>query len=72
MAEYKEEVAQKPRDPIKITLPDGTIKEGKAWETTPLSIAKGISKSLANATVISKVNDEVCILEVQFQALNPF
>lgn len=69
MAEYKEEVAQKPRTPIKITLPDGKVLDGKAWETTPLSIAKGISKSLANATIISKVNDEVCYLRNYFELI---
>jgi threonyl-tRNA synthetase len=40
-------------------LPDGTVKEGTAWETTPLSIAVGIAKSLAERTVISKVNGEL-------------
>lgn len=59
MAKYKEEVAQKPRDPIKITLLDGEVIEGKAWETTPFSIVRGISKSMANSTVIAKVNGEV-------------
>lgn len=59
MAEYKEELANKSKDPIKITLPDGKILDGKAWETTPLSIAKGISSGLAKAIVIAKVNNEV-------------
>lgn len=62
MAEYKEEIAKKPRNAIKITLPDGKMLEGKAWETTPLDIANGISKGLANATVIAKVNDEVSFI----------
>ncbi|KAA8527336.1 hypothetical protein F0562_034949 [Nyssa sinensis] len=43
-------------DPIKITLPDGTVKEGKKWMSTPLDIAKEISKSLAVNALISKVN----------------
>jgi threonyl-tRNA synthetase len=59
MAQYKEEIAKKPRNAIKITLPDGKVLDGKAWETTPFDIANGISKGLANATVIAKVNDEV-------------
>jgi len=63
MAEYKEEVAQKLRDPIKITLPDGKVVDGKAWETTPFEVAKGISKSLSKAIVISKVNNELWDLE---------
>ncbi|KAL9541921.1 threonyl-tRNA synthetase [Mucor bainieri] len=53
------EIAQKPREPITITLPDGTQKEGTSWETTPLSIALGIAKSLAERTVISKVDGEL-------------
>ncbi|KAM7464605.1 hypothetical protein LguiA_032726 [Lonicera macranthoides] len=43
-------------DPIKITLPNGTVKEGKKWMTTPLDIAKEISKSLASNALISQVN----------------
>ncbi|KAI6205375.1 hypothetical protein M3Y94_00785100 [Aphelenchoides besseyi] len=50
MKEYKDEVAQKPRTPIKITLPDGK------WH-------KKISKSLADSTVIAKVNDELWDLD---------
>ncbi|KAI8527143.1 hypothetical protein RHMOL_Rhmol12G0052800 [Rhododendron molle] len=43
-------------DAIKVTLPDGSVKEGKKWMSTPLDIAKGISKSLAANALISKVN----------------
>ncbi|XP_009794575.1 threonine--tRNA ligase, mitochondrial 1 [Nicotiana sylvestris] len=43
-------------DPIKIELPSGTMKEGKKWNTTPLDIAKEISKSLASNALIAKVN----------------
>ncbi|KAG5604424.1 hypothetical protein H5410_025916 [Solanum commersonii] len=43
-------------DPIKIELVDGTIKEGKKWNTAPLDIAKEISKSLAANALIAKVN----------------
>ncbi|KAJ9709027.1 hypothetical protein PVL29_000827 [Vitis rotundifolia] len=43
-------------DPIKITLPDGTVKEGKKWATTPLDIAREISKGLASNALISQVN----------------
>ncbi|PSR84853.1 Threonine--tRNA ligase [Actinidia chinensis var. chinensis] len=43
-------------DLIKITLPDGSVKEGKKWISTPLDIAKEISKSLAANALISKVN----------------
>ncbi|KAK6922152.1 Threonyl/alanyl tRNA synthetase, SAD [Dillenia turbinata] len=43
-------------DPIKITLPDGTVKEGKKFQTSPLDVAKEISKSLAANALISRVN----------------
>ncbi|PON44620.1 Threonine-tRNA ligase, class IIa [Parasponia andersonii] len=45
-----------PSDPIKITLPDGTVKEGKKWVTSPLDVAKDISNSLAVNALISQVN----------------
>ncbi|KAH7570250.1 hypothetical protein ACOSP7_018273 [Xanthoceras sorbifolium] len=45
-----------PHDPIKVVLPDGSVKEGKKWESSPMDIAKGISKSLANNALISMVN----------------
>ncbi|KAK9074660.1 hypothetical protein SSX86_007258 [Deinandra increscens subsp. villosa] len=43
-------------DLIKVTLPDGTVKEGKKWETTPFDIAKELSKSLASNALISQVD----------------
>eukprot|EP00698_Gefionella_okellyi_P009499 TRINITY_DN2420_c0_g1_i1.p1 TRINITY_DN2420_c0_g1~~TRINITY_DN2420_c0_g1_i1.p1 ORF type:complete len:694 (+),score=179.10 TRINITY_DN2420_c0_g1_i1:67-2082(+) len=45
--------------PIKITLPDGSVKEGIAWKTTPYDVAMGIAKGLAQNTVAAKVNDVV-------------
>lgn len=58
-ANQLEKLKSLPHDPIKITLPDGTVKEGKKWETTPMDIAAGISKGLANSALISAVNDEL-------------
>ncbi|VVB15116.1 unnamed protein product [Arabis nemorensis] len=52
-----EKLKSLPHDPIKITLPDGTVKEGKKWETTPMDIAGEISKGLANSALIAEVND---------------
>ncbi|RDX68413.1 Threonine--tRNA ligase, mitochondrial 1, partial [Mucuna pruriens] len=43
-------------DPIKVSLPDGNIKEAKKWLTTPLDVAREISKNLANNALIAKVN----------------
>ncbi|KAI7867143.1 hypothetical protein BDF14DRAFT_1727140 [Spinellus fusiger] len=73
-AEYDESLKEKPRTAITITLPDGTVKEGTAWETSPMTIALGIAKSLAERIVISKVNgllwdlerpiEESCTLEL--------
>lgn len=45
--------------PIQITLPDGKIMEGISWKTTPLDIATKISKKLAEASVVAKVNGEL-------------
>ena len=44
-----------PHDPIKITLPDGNVKEGIAFETTPLIVAKMLSNSLPDKVVVAKV-----------------
>ncbi|EER17786.1 conserved hypothetical protein [Perkinsus marinus ATCC 50983] len=54
-AAQEERVAALPKDPITIILPDGTEKEGHKFETTPLDIALGISKGLANSVVAAKV-----------------
>lgn len=40
--EHEEKVAAYPRDPIKVTLPDGKVVEGTSWETTPYQVASGI------------------------------
>ncbi|KAF9912563.1 threonyl-tRNA synthetase [Linnemannia zychae] len=48
--------AAKPRLPISIMLPDGSMRSGIAHETSPLSIAQSISKSLAEKVVIAKVD----------------
>lgn len=48
-------LAAKPSVPIQITLPDGSVKEGVSWRTTPMNIAEGISKGLAGSAVVAKV-----------------
>lgn len=45
-----------PRNPITITLPDGSTKPGTSYETTPIEIAASISQGLRDKVVISKVN----------------
>ena len=65
-------VAQKPKNPIKITMPDGGVKEGVSWETTPMDIAKQISNSLAKKVVVAEVlftgerygEDKICQVEL--------
>jgi threonyl-tRNA synthetase len=41
---------------FRITLPDGAIKEGKKWISTPMDIAAGISTGLAASCLIAQVN----------------
>lgn len=41
--------------PIRVTLPDGAVKEGVAWQTTPLDVALGISQGLADQVVVARV-----------------
>ncbi|KAL0574073.1 threonyl-tRNA synthetase [Marasmius crinis-equi] len=62
-AEYDEQVKSKPREEITITLPDGNEKKGKSWETSPMDVAKEISKGLSEKVVIAKVNGEVWDLD---------
>lgn len=62
-ARYVAELAEKPRNPITITLPDGKMINGISWETTPYEVAKGISQGLADNTVVAKVNNEVWDLD---------
>lgn len=48
-------IEEKDKEAIKITLPDGKVVDGKAWETSPLDIAMDISEGLAKASVIAKI-----------------
>ncbi|ODQ78479.1 hypothetical protein BABINDRAFT_84950 [Babjeviella inositovora NRRL Y-12698] len=66
-AQQDAEIAAKERVAIKLTLKDGTEKEGVAWETSPFDIAKAIGKSFLERQVISKVNSELWDLERPFE-----
>ncbi|KAF2121965.1 hypothetical protein BDV96DRAFT_562722 [Lophiotrema nucula] len=55
-AKYDEDIAQKAREKIDITLPDGKVIVGESWVTSPADIARGISKSLFERTVISRID----------------
>lgn len=48
-------ISEKPQQDIEIILPDGSIKKGIAWKTTPMMIAEGIAKGLALAVCVAKV-----------------
>ncbi|KAI9892586.1 MAG: threonyl-tRNA synthetase [Vezdaea aestivalis] len=67
-AEYDEAVAKKSRDSITITLDNNRTEIGKAWETTPGQVARNISKSLFERTVISRVNDVLWDLDRPLEA----
>ena len=65
---YIQELAQKPNNPIKVTIKDkeSNVKEleGLSWKSTPLELAKQIgSKSWTESLVISKVNGVLWDLE---------
>lgn len=45
-----------PREEIEVTLPDGKVLKGTSWESTPLSLAESIAKSLAERIIIAKVD----------------
>lgn len=62
-----EERSKLPDTPIKIKLPDGTIKDGFKLKTTPLQIAEGISKGLAKAVIVAKVNGKLWDLTRPFE-----
>lgn len=42
---------------IRITLPDGSVKEGVAGKTTPMDIAMGISETLGRKAIVALVDD---------------
>jgi threonyl-tRNA synthetase len=63
MQKYKADLAAKDVKPIKVKLPDGKEIAGESWRTTPYNIAEGISKGLADNTVIAKVNEELWDLD---------
>lgn len=66
-AQQDELIAQKPRDLLTVTLPDGKKVEGLTWETNPLDVAKTLSNSLANEVVVAKVNGQLWDLERPFE-----
>ncbi|KAK7000243.1 aa-TRNA-ligase-II domain-containing protein [Favolaschia claudopus] len=62
-AEHDGFVKSQPRVHIVITMPDGSERKGKSWETSPMDVAKEVSKSLSERIVIAKVDGELWDLE---------
>ncbi|KAG2136043.1 hypothetical protein DEU56DRAFT_871584 [Suillus clintonianus] len=62
-AKYNEFVKTQPREEIIITMPDGSERKGTSWETSPMDVAKEVSKSLSERIVIAKVNGDLWDLE---------
>ena len=46
-----------------VTLPDGKQVAGESWRTTPYDVALGISKGLADNTVVARVDGELWDLD---------
>ncbi|GEQ70191.1 hypothetical protein JCM33374_g3867 [Metschnikowia sp. JCM 33374] len=67
-AKQDAQIAAKARVDIKITLKDGTVKEGTAFETSPFEIASSIGKSFLERQVVAKVNGELWDLERPFES----
>ncbi|GJJ16106.1 hypothetical protein Clacol_010385 [Clathrus columnatus] len=62
-AEYENFVKNQPRQEAQVTMPDGSIRKAMTWETSPMDIAKEISKGLAERAVIAKVDGQLWDLE---------
>ncbi|KAL9076033.1 MAG: hypothetical protein Q9157_003812 [Trypethelium eluteriae] len=62
-ARQDEELAKKPQEPINVTLDNGRIEIGQSWITKPGDIARSISKSLYERTVIARVDGNLWDLE---------
>lgn len=67
-------VAEQPRVPITVTLPDNSTRDAVSFETTPFDVAASISKGLSEKVIIAKVDGKLwdltrpleksCILEM--------
>lgn len=52
-------------------MPDGTVKEGKSFETSPYDIAASISKQFADKVVVAKVKYSKRVATLDEGLLNP-
>lgn len=60
-----------PREEIKITMPDGNVKTGTSFETSPFDIAKGISSQFASKIIVAKVKYSKRVATLDEGLLNP-
>ncbi|KAG1888296.1 hypothetical protein F4604DRAFT_1877415 [Suillus subluteus] len=67
-AKHNEFVKAQPREEIVITMPDGSERKGTSWETSPMDVAKEVSKSMSERIVIAKVNGDLWDLERPLEA----
>jgi threonyl-tRNA synthetase len=54
---HSDRTLAQPREEIIITMPNGSERKGTSWETSPMDVAKELSKSLSERVVIAKVCD---------------
>lgn len=50
------QLADKKGKPIKISLPDGKVIDGASFQTTPFDVARSISKSLAEQSIVARID----------------
>ena len=60
-----------PREEIEITMPDGAIKKGESFVTTPFDIAKSISKQFAEKIIVAKLKYSNRVATLDEGLLNP-
>ena len=52
-------------------MPDGAVKTGKSFETSPFDIARGISKQFAEKVIVSKIKYTNRVATLDEGLLNP-
>jgi len=60
-----------PAEPIKITMPDGAVKDGVSFVTSPFDVANSISKQFAEKVVVAKVRYSRRVGTLDDGLLNP-
>jgi len=60
-----------PHEAIKVTMPDGSVKEGTSFKTSPYDIACGISKQFADKIIVAKVKYTKRVATLDEGLLNP-